>query len=57
MSILFQFLFFCVASIFASLLITNNFHIPFGNEDDLTNRNEQTQILNKIDSPCFQGRF
>ena len=57
MSILFQFLLFRVASIFASWLITKYFHIPFGNEDYLTNRNEQTQTLNSIGSLCFQASF
>ena len=58
MSILFQFLFFSVASIFAPRLIKKNkCHIPFGHEDYLTTRNEQTQTLNSIDSLCFQARF
>ena len=60
MSILFQFLFFSVASIFASRLIAkllSGCHIPFGHEDYLTIRNEQTRTLNSIDSLCFQARF
>ena len=58
MSILFKFLFFSVESIFAFWLITILLsYIPFGHEDYLTNRNEQTQTLNSIDSLCFQARF
>ena len=57
MSIVFPFLYFSVASIFTSQLIAKNCQIPFGHEDYLTNRNEQTQTLNSIDSLCFQARF
>ena len=39
------------------ILFLNNCHIPFGHEDYLTNRNEQTETLNSIDSLCFQARF
>ena len=57
MSILFHFFIFSVASTFTSWLIANNCHIPFGHEDYLTTRNEQTQTLNSIDKLCFQARF
>ena len=57
MSIVFQFLYFSVASIFTSQLIAKNCQIPFGHEDYLTNRNEQIQTLNSIDSLCFKARF
>ena len=55
MSILFQFLFFGVASILASRLITNNCHIPFCHEDYLPNRNEQTQTSNSIEQSVFSS--
>ena len=35
----------------------NNCHIPFGHEEDLTNRHEQTRTLNSIDSLCFKLDF
>ena len=53
---IFQFLYFSIASIFASRLITNYLSYSF-HEDYLTNRNEQTQTFNSIDSLCFQARF